>query len=538
MRPALIPASLAAGALLLTGCTSGAIEPDIAAPQPDAATTPTDLTEYLSQTVDFEPCPTSDSYLDTIPEDALCGSVRVPIDYFDNDSERGYLSVALIKIPAIGDSAGNLLINPGGPGGSGFDFVANNADSMRRNLPGYDLIGFDPRGVQRSYAFDCKQGTEARLDLIEMDFSAEDKEEYEQNLAFAQEYEQACRDAYPAWGFLGTASVARDMYVISKALGDEKTNYFGVSYGSELGYEFLRTFPQDVGRMILESPVDPAVEEVLADQLAAFNDQLETRLAQCAAQEWCGLGRSAEEVRAEFIAALADIENPKYQTLTDNDQPSERLVYYGLILPLYWEENPEYTQWYLEAIGALINDDNARAFEYWGYLYEGYEPDQNRFTGGDDILPIVRCLDESTPPDELDLAEEKAKDEAELAQIAQRAPILSALGFSDFYQDDRSYEACTFAKAAFGDPSIPDPPAEAAPVTNPGGNPVLLIGITGDTATPYEWSQTIAANLGVPLVTHDTTGHAVYTTSQNQCLRDVVTIYLSTGQTPAAPITC
>ena len=75
-------------------------------------------------------------------------------------------------------------------------------------------------------------------------------------------------------------------------------------------------------------------------------------------------------------------------------------------------------------------------------------------------------------------------------------------------------------------------------MTNPGQVPVLLMGVTGDTATPYAWAQTIAEDLGVPLVTQDTTGHGVYTESDNACTLGVVTTYLAAGQLPAGATTC
>jgi hypothetical protein len=75
-------------------------------------------------------------------------------------------------------------------------------------------------------------------------------------------------------------------------------------------------------------------------------------------------------------------------------------------------------------------------------------------------------------------------------------------------------------------------------VANPGKVPVLVLGVSGDTATPYAWAQTIAGKLGVPLVTQDTTGHGVYSDTDNQCTIDVVTGYLQSGTLPTGPVTC
>ena len=527
---------LTVAAVFLASCTQA----NQAVEAPDAtASGPVDLASYTEQEVDWQECPGSDKYLDLIPPDARCATVRVPVDYADVGSGRGDLEIALVRISADGDAAGDLLVNPGGPGASGFDFAVNSAEDFRRNFPGYNIVGFDPRGVQRSAGFDCGMDTEERVDRIRADFSPESQQEYDEVEAFLGDYEQQCREEYAAWAFLGTASVTRDMHVISRAVTGKPLNYYGASYGTELGYEYLREFPEDIGRMILESPVDPSVEEVLADQLAEFNDRVEDLLAVCATEQadTCGKGRSTAGVRAEFMAALADIESDSYTGL-DPEGVSERLVYYGMVLPLYWEATQETDDWYVEAIAAVINDDDASFFEYWGYLYEGYDVEQSEFDQSEDIFELVLCLDESTPTEDLDLEEEKAKVAAEEQSIRERAPIFYALAFSGAIEDDRSYEACSYALAAFADDTLPDPPPKAPEVANPGEVPVLVLGISGDTATPYAWAQTVADQLGVPLVTQDATGHAIYSSTNNRCTRAIVVRYLETGELPAEPTTC
>lgn len=503
---------------------------------------PTDLTPYLEQGIDWQACPASDEFLDEIPDAAQCATVEVPVDYFDATTGRGSLAIALIRIPsATQPAAGSILVNPGGPGASGVDQVAFSADAMQRNLPGYNIVGFDPRGVARSAGFDCGTSTEERRDLIELDFTPEDAAEFDANFAQQAAYEEACREGNPAWGYLGTRSVAQDVALISSLLGDSGINFYGISYGSVIGYELLRTFGDRVDRMILESPVDPAVEEVLAEQLAAFNAKIEELLVLCASPEYlyCGAGRTAEEVRADFIAALEDIENPEYGTLTSDGSPSEALVYHGMILPLYFEWTDEYTKLYLDAVHALINNGVASNLERWGYLYEGYDATERTFFTTDDIQQVVLCLDESERAEDIDIAEERSKDRAELASIAADAPLLYAVGFSGTYlADDRAYQPCSYAIEAFADPTLPDPLPRAEPVTNPDDTAVLVLGVSGDTATPYRWAQTIAEALGVPLVTQDTTGHGVYLESANACAQDIVAEYLESGSLPDAGVTC
>ena len=241
----------AAALAVLAGCT--AEPPDPAAPTPAG---PADLAQYLEQEVRWQPCPASDEFLDEIPAGLECATVRVPVAYA-GAADQGDFSIALVKAPSVGPAAGAILVNPGGPGASGFDMVALGADDLRRNLPGYDIVGFDPRGVSRSDGLDCGEPTDVRRGLIELDRTPEDPGELDAVLDAYDAYEAACRDNDARWGFLGTASVAQDVALVSQVLGDERIHYYGMSYGSEIGYALLRAFPDRIGRMILESPVDP-----------------------------------------------------------------------------------------------------------------------------------------------------------------------------------------------------------------------------------------------------------------------------------------
>jgi pimeloyl-ACP methyl ester carboxylesterase len=528
----------AALALLAAGCT--AAPQDRAAP-PAQGPGPLDLGRYLAQEVDWQPCPDGDEFLAEVPAGLSCAEVQVPVDYTGTATGLGDFTISLIKAPASGTPAGSILVNPGGPGASGVESVARSADDLRRNLPGYDIVGFDPRGVSRSDGLDCEEPVAVRRDLVELDATPEEPGELAAVVAAHESYEAACRASEPRWGFLGTRSVAQDVALLSALLGDDRIHFYGMSYGTEIGYELLRTFPDRIGRMVLESPVDPAVEDPFVDQYAAFDAALAALLADCAApqHQQCGAGRTPDGVRADFLTAAGELEEPgAFQTLTDDGAASESLVLFGLALPLYLEIDDQLRGLYLEALGALLNERDARPLEYWGYLYHSYDVEQQRFTTTDDIQALVGCLDVAEPPAAFDPAAERAEEAANLAELQVRAPLLSAIGFAGALLDDRRYQPCTYSAAAFADPAVPDPLLAPAPVANPAGAPVLVMGITGDTATPYPWAERIAGRLGVPLLTNDTSGHAVYPGSSNTCLRAVVADYLASGSLPPGPVGC
>ena len=157
------------------------------------------------------------------------------------------------------DRIGSILINPGGPGGSGFDYVAYlRAQAHRPDLPKFDIIGFDPRGVGRSAPVEC---------ISDKDLDA----------SFGYEPDPVNRRRVPGRGgdstgtwptaaapstaralaLFSTEQAAQDMDAIRTALGEEKLNYLGFSYGTLLGAVYAELFPTKIRAMVLDGAVDP-----------------------------------------------------------------------------------------------------------------------------------------------------------------------------------------------------------------------------------------------------------------------------------------
>jgi pimeloyl-ACP methyl ester carboxylesterase len=189
-----------------------------------------------------------------------CATARVPLDY---DRPRGAkISLALTRLPA-GDPArkiGSIFINPGGPGGSGVDFVQALArvlysDEVRAR---FDIVGFDPRGIIRSTPLRCFETLdEAVAVLPPMAFPvtrAEERIWIQSDRALAR----ACaQHGGPILDHMATADVARDLDLLRRAVGDDKLNYIGYSYGSFLGAAYANLFPNKVRALVVDGVLDP-----------------------------------------------------------------------------------------------------------------------------------------------------------------------------------------------------------------------------------------------------------------------------------------
>jgi pimeloyl-ACP methyl ester carboxylesterase len=189
-----------------------------------------------------------------------CATARVPLDY---DRPQGAtISLALIRLPASDPAhrIRSVFLNPGGPGGSGVDFVRAAArqlysDAVRAR---FDLIGFDPRGVVRSTPLRCFDTLDQALaSLAPMAFPVTRAEErvwvaYDRKLAGA-----CARRGGPIMDHMATADVARDLDLLRQAVGDAGLNYVGYSYGSYLGTTYANLFPGKVRSLVVDGVLDP-----------------------------------------------------------------------------------------------------------------------------------------------------------------------------------------------------------------------------------------------------------------------------------------
>jgi pimeloyl-ACP methyl ester carboxylesterase len=386
-----------------------------------------------------------------------CSRLEVPLDYANPDGEK--LSIALNRSRAEPNTrfAGSILFNPGGPGSSGTEFLSTimGLANFNRVFPGFDLVSFDPRGVASSGGITCASSPEA-LSL------AYDEGGIEALVAAVGELQDSCEQVNPSvYAALGSVNVVRDMDAIRAALGAPKLNFYGGSYGSRLGALYAHLFPEQTRAIVLDGVVQP-----VADQVAWVNGQFEALISgQAAFLQACAAGTidcpdQPEQVFADLAAELSAEPGGKdglvsvWSTFMAIPGGNQLLAQ---VLRSYADEQ------------ALANlPDMPESGRMPEPLPAIPELDVNL---ADNLA--VHCIDNTNEPPSA------AEVDALIQSGFERSPVFAPLLY--------------LAAQCLASPVPRDP----VPVlTNPGQTPILVVGGTTDTRTPFAWAEEMRASLG------------------------------------------
>ncbi|NJC21250.1 pimeloyl-ACP methyl ester carboxylesterase [Arthrobacter pigmenti] len=491
--------------LVLSGCTAGPETGQTTAPQEAIGDVPDELREFYEQEVAWEEC----------EGEFACATVEVPLDY--SDPERESIEVAAIRMDASGDAQGSLLVNPGGPGGSGFNFVRDSAELVLsdRLRQSYDVIGFDPRGVNRSSAVECltdEERDEARAETMPSDIT--DTEALAVLEAESAEYADLCAERTgELLGYVDTVSAAKDMDILRALVGDEQLNYLGFSYGTQLGAAYAELYPEKVGRFVLDGAVDPSLSasEITFGQVEAFHEALRNYVADCQTKNDCPLPGDVEEGVAVIDELFESLEQSP-MTAADGRLVTVGTFFQGFVLPLY--DSASWTALTV-ALDLALQGDPTEMLRFADLSAER-EPDGDYLTNAGAAFTAVNCLDYPMP--------------AEPEVLAEEAEALEAA--SSVFGEYLSYGALACEEWAY------EPVLEPSPASAPGAAPMIVIGTTGDPATPYDWSLALADQLESAVhVTWEGQGHTAYGRS-GQCIENIVDGYLIEGTLPEDGVRC
>jgi pimeloyl-ACP methyl ester carboxylesterase len=464
--------------------------------RPEGFTEPppgTGLARYQRQRLDWKPC----------GHGLSCTTVLAPLDYADPDGTA--ITLAVAKRPAASSRRlGSLIINPGGPGGSGVGYVGYfNA----AGLESYDIVGWDPRGVGRSTPVVCYGA--ADLDrYFSMDNSPDDPGEMRARIDEQIKFGQSCLSKSGALlEHISTMETVHDLDLLRSLVGDSKINYFGSSYGTRIGALYAELFPQRVGRMVLDGAVNINSKSKI-NQVDGFERALQHFAAWCADED-CRIGAQQDDVLSKIKEFLDRLDQQPLAVdggRTLSQQQGVEAVFYAMYGGRgSWPD-------LRDALTAAIFDGDGT-----GMLQLADASDRRDRDGTYGQLmyafPAIRCLD--SRGDSVRAAEKK------LAEESRRAPTLGRLNGPDL--------VC---------PLWPVKPAPKQPAVDAdGAPPILVIGTTGDPATPYEYAVAMASELssGV-LVTFDGEGHLAY--GQSSCVKSLADAYLVRSQVPRDGTRC
>ena len=462
--------------------------------QPDY---PKTLSGYYAQEIEWKSC----------RQDFQCATLAVPIDY--KNLSTGTFEIALLKYEArTSKKLGSLIVNPGGPGGSGVDYAyAAEYIFSPAILDRYDIVGFDPRGVSRSAPIRCL--TDKELDANNNSDSKPDNEaEFQQILDDTRKYVEKCKDKNKYLTSYSTANVARDLDVLREALGDKQLNYMGKSYGTYLGTLYAHFFPEKVGRVVLDGAVDPSISnfQQTLTQAIGFDQAFASFVADCNKRKNCTLPKNKNAALTEMQKLFSEAANKPFLAKKNSGRTlSESMMVLGTASAMYDSQTgwPQLRRAIAEAQKGYGDTFLKLADEYTGRQKDGSYPN-NEFDSG----AVIDCLDFNEPRTVQEIRSD-AKSFTKEAPLF--GPYLAYGGVTcKFFNQDSEVTTESIATA----------------------NPVIVIGTTGDPATPYEWAQGLSKLLtNSRLISLTGEGH----TGQGQgnaCVDDQIDDFYLAGKVP------
>ena len=467
----------------------------------DPATDPA-LAKFYQQKVSWKDC--SDGF--------QCAKVEVPLDW--KQPSGGTIRIAATRLAADGTRIGSLLVNPGGPGVSGIDYVKVARQAFGRGLlKSYDVVGFDPRGIGESDPVSCLP--DSQLDAYTAaDATPDDAAELSRAVADVKRFAEACQAGTgPLIGHIDTLSTVRDLDVLRAVLGDDVLSYFGASYGTYIGAWYAETFPWRVGRLVLDGAIDPSLTsaQYVAGQAEGFSRALKAYVKDCQSQSDCPLRGSLQEGLDQIGLLVQRADAAPLKTKDSRRPLTQSLMVTGIAQALYSAQ-----LWPSLTIGltnALSGDGDGLLTLADTYLERD---DKGHYGQTIDANPAIFCLD--VP--ETRTTTQIQTDAEELQR--QYPPLGGTIGWGALSCSQWPLKAVMPRKKLSAE----------------GAAPILVLGTVDDPATPYEWAQSLASQLSSGrLLTWEGTVHTAYHQGSD-CIDTKVEAYLLNGTVPADGTRC
>ena len=481
-----IRVALAAAGLLLSGCgfASG--------PQYQS------ISDFYEQDLVWRGC----------EESFKCTELTVPLDYKDPSGK--VIQLAVMKHPAAGKSKGALLANPGGPGGSGLDYLSSyDLQFTAQLVNNFDLVSWDPRGVGGSAPVVCTD--DAELDAyLAVDNTPDTAAEVKALASSQKSFDQQCLDhSGDLLSHISTTETVQDLDILRAALHEDKLNYLGKSYGTTIGAVYAHLFPERVGRFVLDGAVDASLDslDTTLGQAVGFEDALHRFARYCLTLgKDCGIGDTEQDIINRISKLMVALDKKPLPAMDDRVL-TESLAWTAVVGPLYVPDGG--WDWLIEGLRYAYDGDGAMLLDITDW-FNNRDYDGTYLDNATEAFVAISCLDNGP---------QRRDPEKFAAEFAAAAPTFG-----------RSFawgEALCNGWPAHGEELTRDVSAPTAP-------PIVVIGTTHDPATPDAWAKALANELGVGVyINYDGDGHTAYM-SGSETLDSAVDDYFLNGVVPVA----
>jgi pimeloyl-ACP methyl ester carboxylesterase len=402
-----------------------------------------------------------------------------------------------------------MMVNPGGPGFGGSSLADDAQYYFSQDLiDQFDIIAWDPRGTGESTpTVNCVDTFDEYFGL---DSPPETPEEKQALIDASQAFNDKCAEnSGTILPYISTKASAQDINSLRLALGEEKVSFFGFSYGSELGTTWATMFPETVRAIVVDGAVDPNASSIQEgmNQAKGFEGQLATFLKQCSEKTTCAF-HNGGDAEAAFDKLVLDIDSTPLEVSKDRTLVTQGVLFTAVAQAMY---SDYYWPQLSEALSAAQGGDGKGILQ----LYDDYYQRKEDGTYGNELEAFlaISCLDDpgATSTEEVDLHVE------EFIAAAPRLGGNFAYGYS-----------CALW-----------PVEQAAKVTisGKGAGPIVVVGTTGDPATPLDSTRKMALGLeqGI-LIVVDANQHTGY--GANNCVVKAVDDYLIKLMVPANETLC
>ncbi|MFM8816210.1 MAG: alpha/beta hydrolase [Actinomycetes bacterium] len=494
VRPLTIAATLA---LTVSACGNSSTSSDTSVNPLNTST------DFIVNPIEWKPCDGNTN------SEVECGNIEVPFDY--SDPERGSFVLFVKKHNASNpaDRIGSMMVNPGGPGFGGSSLADDAQYYFSQDLiDRFDIIAWDPRGTGESTpAVDCVDTFDEYFGL---DSPPETPDEKQALIDASQAFNDKCAEnSGTILPYISTQASAQDINSLRLALGEENITFFGFSYGSELGTTWATMFPETVRAIVVDGAVDPnatSIQEGM-NQAKGFEGQLSAFLKQCSERTACEF-HNGGKAEAAFDKLVLDIDASPLEVSKNRTPVTQGVLFTAVAQAMY---SDYYWPQLSEALSAAQKGNGAGILQ----LYDDYYQRKGDGTYGNELEAFlaISCLDDpgASSVEEVD---------SHIEDFIAAAPRLGgnfAYGYS-----------CSL---------WPVKQAAKVTITGKGAGPIVVVGTTGDAATPLDSTRKMAKSLeqGV-LIVVDANQHTGY--GANSCVVKAVDEYLISLKVPSNDLTC